>query len=296
MLVSKKPVGRDPSPSNRLPSNLQNSQLTGEIDTANSTQRTSQSLNRIAVIIVSVLVTTAAIAWVSVYYLMSIEGMSVTGGMVGMFVSPNMGSLFLFLLIWVVGMVAMMFPAMIPVTSIYNATIAKSTRQSVIGSLLFLVGYLSMYSLLGLSAYIVVLLLFSLVSIMPFLLDYGTFAVGIVLIATGVWQLTPFKNACLKHCVSPLGFFLTHAREGFAGALRMGAEHGYYCVGCCYLYMVVMFVVAGMTLPAMALLAIMITLEKALMKGARWFNWLISAVFIILGLTVWILPNSLKIP
>jgi len=57
--------------------------------------------------------------------------------------------------------------------------------------------------------------------------------------------------------------------------------------------MVVMFVVAGMSLPAMALLAIMITLEKALLKGARWFTWLISTVFIILGLLVWIYPNSL---
>jgi predicted metal-binding membrane protein len=245
------------------------------------------------VTIASVLVTVAAIAWVSVYYLMSMGGMSVTGGMVGMFVSPDIGSLILFLLIWTVGMVAMMFPAMIPVTSIYSATLAKSTRHSMIGSLLFLIGYLSMYLLLGLAAYLAALLLLSLVSTMPFLLKYGTFAVGMVLIATGLWQLTPFKNACLKRCVSPLGFFLTHTRQGFAGAVRMGAEHGYYCVGCCYMYMVVMFVVAGMSLPAMALLAIMITLEKALMKGARWFNWLISAVFIILGLIVWVLPNSL---
>ena len=59
------------------------------------------------------------------------------------------------------------------------------------------------------------------------------------------------------------------------------------------MYMLMMFVVAGMSLPAMALLAIMITLEKALLKGARWFNWLISAVFIILGLIVWIIPNAL---
>jgi predicted metal-binding membrane protein len=245
--------------------------------------------------IASVLVTTAAVAWVSVYYLMSIGGMSVTGAMVGMFVSPDMSSLLLFLLIWIVGMVAMMFPAMISVTSIYNAAIAKSTPQSVIGSLFFLMGYLAMYLLLGVAAYLGVLLVTTVVSTLPFLWNYGTVAVGAVLVATGLWQLTPFKNACLKNCVSPLGFFLTHSRQGFGGAVRMGAEHGYYCVGCCCLYMLVMFVVAGMSLPAMALLAIMITLEKALLKGARWFNWLISAVFIILGLVVWIFPNSLKI-
>ena len=242
-----------------------------------------------------VLVTTAAIAWIEVYYLMSKGGMPVAGGIVGMFVSPDIGSLSLFLLIWVVGMVAMMFPAMIPITSIYNATIAKSTPQRRIGSLLFLTGYLSMYLALGLSAYLAVLLLISLVSMMPFLLNYATFAVGIVLIATGLWQLTALKNACLRRCISPLGFFMTHTRKGFAGALRMGADHGYYCVGCCYMYMAVMFVVAGMSLPAMALLAIMITLEKAVVKGARWFTLLVSAVFIALGLIVWVFPKGLSI-
>jgi predicted metal-binding membrane protein len=263
--------------------------------TAISTKHTSETFARMNIAIASVLVTTAAVAWVSVYYLMSIGGMSVTGAMVGMFVSLDMSSLLLFLLIWIVGMVAMMFPAMISVTSIYNAAIAKSTPQSVIGSLFFLMGYLAMYLLLGVAAYLGVLLVTTVVSTLPFLWNYGTVAVGAVLVATGLWQLTPFKNACLKNCVSPLGFFLTHSRQGFGGAVRMGAEHGYYCVGCCCLYMLVMFVVAGMSLPAMALLAIMITLEKALLKGARWFNWLISAVFIILGLVVWIFPNSLKI-
>ncbi len=249
--------------------------------------------NQVNVWTACLLVVTATMAWVSVYLLMSMGGMLVTGSMVGMFVSPNISSLFLFLLVWTVGMVAMMFPAMIPVTSMYNANFAKSTPQSMIGSLLFLTGYLSMYLVLGIVAYLGVLFLFSVISMMPFLSIYGTLAAGTVLIVTGLWQLTPLKNVCLKHCVSPLGFFLTHSRGGFVGAVRMGAEHGYYCVGCCYLYMVVMFVVAGMSLPAMALLAIMITVEKALVKGARWFSWLVSAVFIILGLIVWIFPDTL---
>ena len=268
--------------------------MIGMIPTHTS-QSTSESFRRTNVAIASILVTTAAIAWVSVYYLMSMGGMPVTGGMVGMFVWPDIGSLFLFLLIWIVGVVAMMFPAMIPVTMIYNRTIAKSTPQSMIGLLLFLTGYLSMYLMLGFFAYLAVLLAFSVVSTMPFVVNYATFAVGSVLIATGLWQLTPFKNACLKRCISPLGFFLIHTRQGFTGAVRMGAEHGYYCVGCCYMYMFVMLVVAGMSLPAMALLAIMITLEKALLKRTRWFNWLVSAVFIALGLMVWVFPNGLAI-
>lgn len=265
--------------------------MVGMIPT-NPSQSTRESFRRTNLAIASMLISTAAIAWVSLYYLMSMGGMPVISGIVGMFVSPDVSSLFLFLLIWIVGMVAMMFPAMIPVIVIYNATIAKSTPKSTIGSLLFLAGYLSMYLTLGLFAYLVVLLAFNLVSRMPFLANYATFAVGIVLIATGLWQLTPLKNTCLRRCISPLGFFLTHTRQGFTGAVRMGAEHGYYCVGCCYMYMFVMFVVAGMSLPAMALLAIMITLEKAFLKGAGWFNLLVAAIFIALGLLVWVFPNG----
>ncbi len=256
---------------------------------------TGESFRRTNLAISCILITTAAIAWVSLYYLMSISGMPVTGGMVGMFVLQDISSLFLFLLIWIVGMVAMMFPAMTPVIAIYNAAIAKSSPQHMIGSLLFLTGYFAMYMMLGLFAYVAVLLAFSLAATTSFLVNYATFAVGIVLIATGLWQLTPMKNACLKRCISPLGFFLTHTRKGFTGAVRMGAEHGYYCVGCCYMYMFVMLVVAGMSLPAMALLAITITLEKALLRGARWFNWFASAVFIALGLMVWAFPNGLAI-
>jgi predicted metal-binding membrane protein len=222
---------------------------------------------------------------------MSMMEMPIMGGMIGMFVTPDINSLLLFVVIWIVGMAAMMFPAMIPVMSIYKAALAKSTSHSSVASALFLGGYLAMYALLGLAAYLGVLLLLGTISMMQFAANYALFS-GIVLIGTGLWQLTPFKNACLKNCASPLGFFMAHMKKGLTGAVRMGAQHGFYCVGCCYLYMIVMFVVAGMSLPAMALLAIMITLEKAVFGGARWFTWLISAVFVALGLVVWIFPNA----
>ena len=68
--------------------------------------------------------------------------------------------------------------------------------------------------------------------------------------------------------MSPLGFLMNHRRRGLAGALRMGAEHGYFCVGCCYMYMFVMLAVAATSLPAIALLAVVVTLEKVVVKGA----------------------------
>ena len=69
---------------------------------------------------------------------------------------------------------------------------------------------------------------------------------GAILIAAGVYQLTPFKGACLTHCRSPLGFLMTNWRDGTAGALRMGVAHGAYCLGCCWALMCVLFVVGVM--------------------------------------------------
>jgi predicted metal-binding membrane protein len=85
---------------------------------------------------------------------------------------------------------------------------------------------------------------------------------GGILISAGVYQLTPFKGACLTHCRSPLGFLMSHWRNGAAGALRMGIEHGTYCLGCCWALMGVLFVVGVMNLGWVAALAIFVLVEK----------------------------------
>jgi predicted metal-binding membrane protein len=86
---------------------------------------------------------------------------------------------------------------------------------------------------------------------------------GAILIAAGVYQLTPFKSACLTHCRSPLGFLMSHWRDGLAGALRMGIAHGTYCLGCCWALMSLLFVVGVMNLVWVAAIAIFVLVEKA---------------------------------
>ena len=71
---------------------------------------------------------------------------------------------------------------------------------------------------------------------------------GIVLIATGIFQFTPFKQACLNHCRTPMGYFMTEWRDGQWGAFVMGVRHGAYCVGCCWLLMALLFVSGLMNL------------------------------------------------
>jgi predicted metal-binding membrane protein len=84
----------------------------------------------------------------------------------------------------------------------------------------------------------------------------------------GAYQLTPWKGACLTHCRSPLGFLMTHWREGRFGALQMGARHGAYCLGCCWALMCVLFVVGVMNLVWVAALTAFVLLEKAGPAGA----------------------------
>jgi predicted metal-binding membrane protein len=90
---------------------------------------------------------------------------------------------------------------------------------------------------------------------------------GVILIAAGAYQLTPWKGACLAHCRSPLGFLMTHWRNGATGALQMGSRHGVFCLGCCWALMCVLFVVGVMNLVWVAALAALVLIEKTGPRG-----------------------------
>src|SRR6185295_7262989 len=85
---------------------------------------------------------------------------------------------------------------------------------------------------------------------------------GVILVAAGVYQLTPVKGACLTRCRSPLGFLMTNWRDGTLGALEMGLRHGVYCLGCCWLLMCLLFVVGVMNLVWVAALTAFVLVEK----------------------------------
>jgi len=92
---------------------------------------------------------------------------------------------------------------------------------------------------------------------------------GALLIAAGVWQWTPMKRACLTRCRSPLQFFTAAWREGARGAFAMGARHGLWCVGCCWLLMTLLFAVGVMSLPWVAALSALVLVEKLAPQGMR---------------------------
>jgi predicted metal-binding membrane protein len=92
---------------------------------------------------------------------------------------------------------------------------------------------------------------------------------GSVLVAAGVYQWTPLKEACLRHCRSPLDFLLFHWRDSARGAVASGIRHGLFCLGCCWMLMALLFVGGIMNLVWIAGIALLVLIEKTLPWGRR---------------------------
>jgi predicted metal-binding membrane protein len=252
--------------------------------------------DKMALSVTAILISTAAVAWAITYYLTPLttsEGMEAMG-VASMVSSLSPGSIGLFELIWTVGMVAMMFPAIVPVIVFYVRMAAKAESNpsvaKAVGTPLFLLGYLGVYAGLGLLAYFAVYAALHVTPAVPALVSVAFLAPSLVLILAGFYQLTPMKLRALSHCVSPLAFFAVHLRRGLFGSLRMGVSHGAYCVGCCWAFMLVMLAVGAMGLTFMAALAAVIAFEKVIVRGAIWFDRAIAVGFIAAGGLVFLFP------
>ena len=124
------------------------------------------------------------------------------------------------------------------------------------------------------------------------LMENGARLGGAVLIAAGLYQLSPLKRACLTRCRTPLQFVLTSWRDGYGGAFRMGLTHGVYCLGCCWLLFVILFPLGLMNVAAMAVITALIFAEKSLPAGHR-IGQVAAAALIAYGLLVLVVPGAL---
>src|SRR5262249_12796696 len=119
----------------------------------------------------------------------------------------------------------------------------------------------------------------------------GPYVAGAVIVVAGIYQLTPMKDACLRRCRSPLGFLLTAWRPGRGGSLRMGMEHGAWCVGCCWGLMAALFAVGVMSIGWMVMVAALIAIEK-LLPWKEVANRGIALLLIVLGIGVAFLADD----
>lgn len=166
-------------------------------------------------------------------------------------------------LMWVAMMIGMMTPSAMPVLLLFSATAAARQERGVpVSALSFAAGYLIVWAGFSLAATLAQWGLHEAASLSASMRTSNGLLGGGILIAAGLYQLTPLKTACLAHCRSPLGFLMTAWRAGVAGAFRMGAHHGVYCLGCCWALTGVLFVVGVMNLLWVALLGAIVLLEK----------------------------------
>jgi predicted metal-binding membrane protein len=185
------------------------------------------------------------------------------GQMRGMDDGPwtSLGSFWWFLGTWVVMMAAMMFPSVAPTVGLY----ARMTRQrSRVQPPVFAAGYLVAWGAVGALAFGLAVAGRAVIGDVLAWDRAGRWVAGVTLLAAAVYELTPLKDVCLGKCRSPLGFLLGAWRDGPRGALRMGAAHGAWCVGCCWALMASLFALGVMSIAWMALVAGLIAAEKLL--------------------------------
>ena len=177
------------------------------------------------------------------------------------------------LAMWWVMMIAMMVPSAAPTILLYARAVRFAQKQgqlaaAAVPTAWFALGYLLAW--LGFSA-AAVLAQWALerLGLMHAMMMWSLdgWLTGAILIAAGAFQLSPLKDICLGSCRMPAAFLARHWREGNAGAVRMGAAHGLYCVGCCWLLMALLFAGGIMNLVWIAVLALLVLAERALPKG-----------------------------
>ena len=173
----------------------------------------------------------------------------------------GLGTLGWFLGIWVVMMAAMMFPSVAPTVALYSR---MTRRRSPLSPLLFVLGYLVTWAGAGLVAFALITLVGRAAGDVLAWDRTGRWVTGATLLVAVGYELSPLKDVCLGKCRSPLGFLLGAWRDGPSGALRMGARHGAWCVGCCWALMASLFALGVMSVAWMAFVAGLIALEKTL--------------------------------
>lgn len=235
-----------------------------------------------------------ALAWVYLIYLVSEMPRMASATAVTSMAMPSEHAWALLdftamFVMWSVMMVAMMLPSATPMVLLYERISRKRESQGKTRNpiALFIGGYLLIWT--GFSV---------LATLMNWALHAGGLlnsmmgrvtpgVAGVSLLAAGIYQWTTLKYACLNHCRSPVGFLMSNWNEGRWGAVRMGAHHGLYCLGCCWLLMVLLFVLGVMNLLWIAALTVFVLAEKMVPKGHLlgrvagllmivWGGWLIS--------------------
>ena len=188
------------------------------------------------------------------------EAMALSNGPVGV-------GLYLFM--WGVMMVAMMYPSSVPLFRMYYNTFNEATTTETAAR----VGaFMGTYALVWAATGVIPLAVNAVVPIAAIANQHGAFLFGGTLLILSVYQLSSYKNRCLKYCRTPLGFLMEYHKPGIRGAAEMSFRFSVFCVGCCWALFAVMVVVGSMNILWMAGITIVLSLERILGWGDRLAN------------------------
>ena len=170
---------------------------------------------------------------------------------------------------WTIMMVGMMVPSAAPMILIYAAVARKAQHQGtpIAPAGAFTAGYIFMWTVFSLCATLAQWLLDKAALLSPMMVANSPKFGAALLMAAGVYQWLPVKDNCLRHCRSPFHFISSHWRPGNAGAFRMGIKHGAFCIGCCWILMLLLFVGGVMNILWIAAITIFVLLEKVMPLG-----------------------------
>lgn len=229
-------------------------------------------LKRDRIVVMAGILAVAALAWAYLVYLAQSSGgvgMGVATAQLRAWSAADFGLTFL---MWAVMMTGMMAPSAAPMILLF-ATVNRRRREQArpyVPTAVFLSGYLLVWSGFAAAATIGNWAL-HVNSLLDAMMGGSTsvYLGGSLLILAGVFQWSRLKYVCLTHCRSPLSFLMSDWREGTRGALRMGLQHGVYCLGCCWILMGLLFVLGVMNLLWIAALAGFVLLEKVVPQGQK---------------------------
>jgi predicted metal-binding membrane protein len=272
-------------------------------------------MNRIQIILVSVLISISVITWL-------VSSQQYDTMMSTMMMFHNPAALSLFTVIWTAGMAAMMFPAISPMVLLYDRMIKNKSNNEASSSkkgeakesllvgidnckeqekmkssvslwstyslkmILFVGSYLLVWAITGIAILVGWSIPMNYLLAEPFTNNAQSLVdiiFGVLLVISGLYQFSPLKTKCLGYCESPMIFFMRRWRSGTVGAMKMGVYHGLYCLGCCWPYFLLMVALGWMSLLWMALFAAIIFGEKVWTKGGKWVARSVGIGFVTLG-------------
>jgi len=238
----------------------------------------------------------AMAAWDESMAAMGMKDMEMEGGPMATSAAPA-AYIFEAFVMWLIMMVAMMLPSAAPMILLYGR-LARGARDEggVFASTTVFAGlYLAVWGAFSAFAALIQWGLVRLGAISEMGLAFGDRRIaGALLVAAGLYQLTPLKDVCLRKCRSPLSFLMRLWRPGFIGAPRLGLTHGLYCLGCCAMLMALLFVFGVMNLAWVALLAVIVLIEKVA-PGGPTIARIAGGAALVVGVMMAIAPSAVAV-